>query len=83
MKCQVDWWFLLCEKARFALGRVYWKLKNSQHAIQNYEDFINVAKVAKNISGTVEAAANLLEVYIFQCFLNKIKNTNEDVDKFH
>ncbi|KAG0571041.1 hypothetical protein KC19_6G207300 [Ceratodon purpureus] len=49
---------------RFALGRVYWKLKNSQHAIQNYEHFITMAKTNKNIAGMIEATENLLEIHI-------------------
>jgi len=75
----------LCEKARFALGRVYWKLKNSQQAIQNYEEFISVAKIAKNIASTIiEAATNLLKVCIFLFYLNqKYQYTNVITDFFH
>uniref|UniRef100_A0A7I4FAX0 Tetratricopeptide repeat protein 29 n=2 Tax=Physcomitrium patens TaxID=3218 RepID=A0A7I4FAX0_PHYPA len=48
-------------KARFALGRVYWKLNDSALAIQNYEHFIKLAQMADDVASTSEAAQHLLQ----------------------
>lgn len=50
-------------KARFALGRVYWKLNDSALAIQNYEHFIKLAQMADDVASTSEAAQHLLQIH--------------------
>lgn len=54
-------------QARFALGRVYWKLNDSALAIQNYEHFIKLAQMADDVASTSEAAQHLLQVRQLTC----------------